>query len=308
MFQAQRNARSETILKHMIYLPCHKMTISQDTSSLTANLNRKGHEVPEKMKKARGSAVVWMENDVIKPNHAEMAKSLLKQTFNGFLSTIHHRSGYPYGSVISIAMNDIGQPFTLISTLAEHTMNIQADNRCSILVQEKQGKGDNLALARMTLVGHLLKVEKKKELCKIFLANHPAAYYVEFNDFHFYQLDIKEIRFIKGFGSMSWVDSRAFYEAEVDYVANNSSFAVSHMNNDHSSDVLKMTQILGGLPKAKSATILSLDRYGFDVLAIMPDGKRRTRIGFEKRLSDPEEIREAIVLLSKKAREIIESK
>ena len=38
-------------------------------------------------------------------------------------------------------------------------------------------------------------------------ANPTSAYYVDFGDFVFYRLDVQSIRYVGGYGRMSWVDS-----------------------------------------------------------------------------------------------------
>ena len=77
----------------------------------------------------------------------------------------------------------------------------------------------------------------------VFLKNHPGAYYVEFNDFHCYRLEYAAIRYIGGFGEMSWVDATGYSGCDWDPVANGSAHAVEHMNEDHAHHVLLMVQV-----------------------------------------------------------------
>ena len=141
-----------------------------------------------------------------------------------------------------------------------------------------------------------------------FLAVHKGAYYVEFDDFLCFVLDpLRAVRYIGGFGEMSWVDAPAFVAADADIVANSSRDAVEHMNADHAEAVLTMARAFAGLPTATSATMLGLDRYGFDVLAEMPDGKRRSRVAFDPPLDDAGAIRARVVALVSKARGKLES-
>jgi putative heme iron utilization protein len=261
------------------------------------------------MQRSRGSAVTFMENSVPTLTHAEKAKTLLQRIGTGVLATNHAELNFPYASTINLAMDEEGRPFTFISRLAEHTNNVLADNRASILVSETQGTGDQLANARLTLVGKMLKIEESEEKIyeRLFLLNHPGAYYVEFDDFHCYRLEPSHLRYIGGFGAMSWVNAPIYRECNWDTVSNGASFAIQHMNEDHAEHLLLMTRAFGGCPEATAATVLLLDRYGFDVLVDMPDGKRRTRLGFKQPLSSAEQIREAVVAMTADAREVLEA-
>merc|ERR1740121_261210 len=111
-----------------------------------------------------------------------------------------------------------------------------------------------------------------------------------------------KLRYIGGFGEMSWVAGTSFGEATPDIVATGSRGAVEHMNEDHKDATLVMTQAYGGLPESTDATMLSLDRHGFEVLAITPNGRRRTRVPFQPTLSAVEDIRPAVMKLTQDGR------
>jgi len=109
--------------------------------------------------------------------------------------------------------------------MAEHYENLAHDARCSIIVSETQGEGDRLATARATFVGKSLACDKSPELKKRFLAKHPGAQCacssflskknkqmltlrvkdVHFDDFVAYKFIPESVRYIGGFGEMSWV-------------------------------------------------------------------------------------------------------
>ena len=67
-------------------------------------------------------------------------------------------AGYPYGSFVTVAFDD-GTPVFLVSTMAEHTRNLQHDPRASLLVAE-EGSVDPLANGRVTLLGLCTQVEE----------------------------------------------------------------------------------------------------------------------------------------------------
>jgi putative heme iron utilization protein len=153
------------------------------------------------------------------------------------------------------------------------------------------------------------RVEKSKAMIQAFKERHPTAAYVLFEDFVAYKFrPVDRVRFIAGFGEMSWVRGAAFDEAKPDPVASDATAtknAISHMNSDHADANVLMVNAFAKpkLPEpAISATLLSVDRYGMDLLAISNDGKRLARVPFEKILSSSKEVKEAIISLTKAAK------
>jgi putative heme iron utilization protein len=63
------------------------------------------------------------------------ARELLNSQSFGVLSTLSVKlDGVPFGSVVPYCLDGSGAPVILISTIAEHTKNINQDNRCSITI------------------------------------------------------------------------------------------------------------------------------------------------------------------------------
>ena len=71
----------------------------------------------------------------------------------------------PYG------FDDHGRPLFLISTMAMHTQNLQADARASLLVTQESSGGEPLGASRVTLVGNVLSVPHTElaEVRKLYL-------------------------------------------------------------------------------------------------------------------------------------------
>ncbi len=87
------------------------------------------------------------------------AKTLLRTSLTGALSTLMPGSGDPYGSLVNVATETGGAPILLISRLAVHTRNILADSRVSLLLDERDG-GDAMALTRIMIGGRAQPVEQ----------------------------------------------------------------------------------------------------------------------------------------------------
>ena len=62
----------------------------------------------------------------------------------------------PYG------LDANGRPIFLISTMAMHTQNLQADPRASLLVTQPDYSGDPLGASRVTLMGNVLTIPRTK--------------------------------------------------------------------------------------------------------------------------------------------------
>ena len=53
-----------------------------------------------------------------------------------------------------------GRPIFLISSMAMHTQNLQADARASLLVTQPDASGDPLGASRVTVMGNVLTIPK----------------------------------------------------------------------------------------------------------------------------------------------------
>ena len=91
------------------------------------------------------------------PSFAERARTLVYLGRTGSLSTLSRKqAGFPFGSVMPYGSDNQGCPIFLISTMAMHTQNLQADARASLLVTENDVGGDPLGASRVTLIGNVL--------------------------------------------------------------------------------------------------------------------------------------------------------
>src|SRR5271169_899016 len=94
------------------------------------------------------------QSAVPEPSFAERARTLLHLGRIGSLSTLSRKQpGFPFGSLMPFALDDEGGPIFLVSTMAMHTQNLQADPRASLFVTEPATSGDPLGASRVTLIG-----------------------------------------------------------------------------------------------------------------------------------------------------------
>jgi putative heme iron utilization protein len=266
-----------------------------------------GHQVPagdEGASPADGSAAVPPPPE---PTHAERCRTLVVSASRGALSTIAaDPPGYPYGSVASYGLDDRGNPLFFVSLMAEHTQNAMRDPRASLLVTEPVPDGaDPLASGRVTLLGLLSTVaeDDRPTVRDRYLAANPAsAYYIDFGDFTFYRLDVESIRYVGGYGRMSWVDAAGYADAEPDPLSAASAGIIEHMNADHAEAQVLFCRHLVGRPDTTEASMSAVDRYGFEMIAVSPTGRAAVRLGFPEECTTGDEVRRAMVALVADAR------
>lgn len=241
------------------------------------------------------------------PSHAERCRTLVVGAKAATLCTVARDPvGFPYGSLVTVAIDIQGRPLFLLSTLAEHTGNLLACPNASVLITEPLDKhAQPLALGRVTLLGACLAVPKD-EIAAVrgaFLAQQPdASYYVDFADFAFYRLEPQALRYVGGFGRMSWVSAQDYFQAEPDPLAAHAPSILQHMNHDHASANLAYATVLAEFSSATSATMTAVDRYGFELAVTTPNGPRATRIAFDEPVLTTDAVRKAMVTLAKRAR------
>lgn len=258
-------------------------------------------------KGARTRQELLYDPDVPSPSHAERARTLVGAESTATLCSAGRQpEGYPYGSFVTFAL-DGGAPVLLVSTLAEHTKNLSADPRCSLLVA-RPGEGDPLARGRVTLVGQgrELPADNAGTARDAFLSAHPgAAYYVDFRDFAFWRIEVEAVRYIGGYGRMSWVDASHWREAEPDPIAPMAAGIIDHMNADHADAMVTLCRALSKATDTTAARLVEVDRYGFEMSATTGDGPRPIRLGFSGPVSTAAEVRAEMVALVGRARELV---
>lgn len=234
---------------------------------------------------------------------ATEALQFLRSTRSGVLSTFSTKfAGYPFGSVAPFVLNHSGQPIILISTIAEHTQNIIANPKVSLLVFA--GDEDLQASGRLTLMGEAKKMDKDDaDLRARYLRYLPqAASYFEMHDFSFYRIEITEARYIAGFGKMGWISGDAMQSAEHTdnaQLAAQETGIIEHMNADHVHSLIAYSQHYHHITGIH-AQMLGIDRDGFD--AKVTDEHEQSQIlrfNFEAPINDAQSARMALVNMSK---------
>jgi heme iron utilization protein len=242
---------------------------------------------------------------IARPSHAERVRTLVHGGGRAMLATIaRDPAGHPFGSLTAYVADDDGSPWLLVSTMAEHTANATADARASLLVSEEAPPGiDPLALTRATLIGELMRTDPSATVRERFLERHPGArVYVDFPDFGWWRLRVHQVRYVGGFGRMSWVGAVDYTMAAPDPVAPFAAGIVEHMNADHAGSQVELVHGLLGRTDVEAAVMTGVDRLGVDLDTTSPAGRLPLRIAFPEPATSPEEVRRAIIALLASAR------
>jgi heme iron utilization protein len=188
-------------------------------------------------RKHAGPGPISNQPPVPEPTFAERARTLVYLARIGSLSTLSRKQpGFPFGSVMPYGLDNHGRPIFLISTMAMHTQNLQADPRASLLVSQEDVGGEPLGASRITLVGNVLPVPDPElaEAREIYLARHAnSKYWVDFEDFSFYRMNVVDIYYVGGFGVMGWVSASEYDHSQPDPLADSMAEIIQHMNVDH---------------------------------------------------------------------------
>jgi heme iron utilization protein len=235
------------------------------------------------------------------PTHAERARTLVAGQSRGALSTLALApAGTPFGSVVTYGLDAPGRPCFFVSTMAEHTRNLDEDPRASLLVVEDTPEGaDPLASGRVTLLGLVVEVtdpEQRAGSRASYLAANPAAFYVDYGDFRCLRLDVTDVRYVGGFGRMSWVDAGAYRHAQPDPLMPVAAGILGHMNADHADSLVTLCRHYAGRADVVAASMTAVDRYGFEVVAELGgDHREALRIGFPSEQTTGDGVRRALI-------------
>ena len=249
-----------------------------------------------------------MTSPAAEPSDAELARTLIAAAPTAALSTIGE-GGFPFGSLVTHAVDAAGRPLLLLSDLAEHTRNLVADPRASLMAVQ-DGDGDPLALGRVTVVGTVtvLSGDERSATLAVYRDTHPGAFYadpstIEDHGFRIYRLDVASVRYVGGFGRMSWVDAAGYTAAEPDPLRPHAAGIVRHMNDDHADSLVLFARVFGGHADAVAARMTGCDRYGFAMVTHDAVGAEKDlRLPFRSDVTTPDAARAAMVELVREAR------
>jgi putative heme iron utilization protein len=224
------------------------------------------------------------------------ARTLFNTRCDGVLSTHSiDLPGYPFGSITPYCINRDGQPVILISTIAQHTRNILADNKVSLIAYDPQ-TDDTQAAGRVTYIANAVKIDDD-EMAERYYRFYPMSRnFHKTHDFNFYALDFVRVRYIGGFGEIYWIEKADFLKANP-FSFEEETGIVEHMNADHQDamnhycDLFELAYDADNLPK-----LVGIDSEGFELRI----GGRLERLQFDSPIGNTLEARQALIELARR--------
>jgi heme iron utilization protein len=240
------------------------------------------------------------------PSPAATARRLIRATDRATLATAlpapegdPSKGGWPYASLVLVAVDYDASPLLLISTLAEHTKNLKQNPRASLLFDGTAGLDDPLTGARVTVLGALQPDDDAVRLRR-FVSRHPSAsLYAGFKDFSLYRLRVMRAHLVAGFGRIHWVDADALLgpAADISWLHEHEPSILEHMNSDHAATIDLYAHNLLHLG-GDGWRLTNVDREGGDLRR----GGVVARLDFPAPVKDLDAVRQSFVALAQSAK------
>jgi heme iron utilization protein len=140
---------------------------------------------------------------------AAEARALLRAGSAAVLTTLsQRRPGWPSASLVPYALSARGEPLLLLSEIAQHTRNLEADPRACLFVYDAAAaEKDPRTAARLAVYGTVAPVLAAEEGAAraAYLERNPAARGLLNLDFRLYALSVEEAQWVGGFAAAGWI-------------------------------------------------------------------------------------------------------
>jgi heme iron utilization protein len=228
-------------------------------------------------------------------SHGRAARQTVRRHLSGVLSThCAKHAGFPYGSALPHMCDALGRPVILISHLAEHTHNIEANDKVSFLVA--QTGADLQTHGRASVLGRAHGVPHEEVQAR-YLRYHPQGERsLGIGGFRFFRIEPLQVRFIAGFGAIHWIPGDS-YLAPATALQDAEEDILQHMNADHGDTMKLYCQHLHQYTP-HSTTMTGIDLDGFDLRA----DERMLRFEFPSVVTTAGEARKALIALAELCR------
>lgn len=214
------------------------------------------------------------------------------------MSTISvSQTGFPFGSLAPYDISEGGDLFIYVSLIAEHFKNLSADPRASLFVMDPFGIRDPQANARATV---LVRFEtapdsERAALQARYESRFPGSINYEIaHNFVFLRGRVEKIRWIGGFGEISWIAGSDFRTAEHDPVSYIGHSIMEHMNDDHRD---ALVTIAGEAGRGYAPLMTDVRRDGFTISLYRGDERKELELSFGNPVTNAEEARREIIAL-----------
>ncbi len=236
---------------------------------------------------------------------AEITKTLVHFHYHGVISTIATDGGYPFGSVIDYLPLSQGDVVVLLHHRAEHFRYLNANSKASLLINASLSEHEVMDVARVTLLGEAqrLDADPTEELISEYLQRHPdAEEALSSGELVFFQLDVSAIRYIAGPNRAIWIEPADYRQAQADPLGEEAPWIIHELNHRRQSDLINIALNLANQHWVEQSQIVSVDRYGFDVISTGEGNRKATRLVLDSPALDRQQFETQFAKLSARAR------
>src|SRR6266702_4396177 len=224
------------------------------------------------------------------------ARRLMRSRGHAALAT--SLAGHPYVSLVACACEPDARPLLLLSDLAQHTKNLIADPRVSLLFEDTGGHSDPLAGPRLTLLGRAERCADPRSAARFAARHPPSAGYAGFADFHLYRVAIERGHLVAGFGRIAWIEAEQLrFPGNASALAEAEAEIIAHMNEDHAEAIALYAERLLGR-QGEGWRMTGIDPEGID---LRREGET-ARLDFAEPVLHPVAARRTLVTLAEDAR------
>lgn len=88
----------------------------------------------------------------------------------------------------------------------------------------------------MTVIGNIRPIGQSETAAvrKLYLASYGnSKYWVDYEDFSFYRMEVVDVYYVGGFGVMGWVAASDYNRVQPDPLVDAADEIIQHMNADH---------------------------------------------------------------------------
>ena len=206
---------------------------------------------------------------------------------------------WPYASLVTVACDTDASPILRLSQLSDHTRNLGADGRASLLFEAASRRSNPQTGPRVTVMGRIEPTADER-LARRFLARHPGAErYAGFADFGFYRMKVERAHYVGGFAKAVWIKGRELLSeaTAAAALAALEEGVLEHMNGDHAEAIDLYANVLLGR-RGTGWKMVGIDAEGADLRR----GGRSARLEFVTTVRDSGSCRRLLSDLAKQAR------
>jgi putative heme iron utilization protein len=161
----------------------------------------------------RGEAERAAQQGMEAQGGVSLARALLAGQRVAVLATLSTRhGGAPFTSLAPFAISARGEPLLLLSALAQHTRNLEADPRVSLFVHDPAAAAaDPRTAPRLSIAGRARRVpaDGEEDARARYLDRHPEARGLLALDFTLFEVAVDEAQLVGGFGAAGWIPGDA---------------------------------------------------------------------------------------------------